>query len=130
MIVPELSVSNIDKSLEFYIQVLGFSIKYFRPENDFAYIIFEDNELMLDQYNGDWSIGELKHPFGRGINFEIGVANLDYIINRLKKNNIELFKEPFNSQYKAADKTYLVKELLVQDPDGYLLRFSEELSYE
>ncbi|MCT4575556.1 MAG: VOC family protein [Alphaproteobacteria bacterium] len=127
MIVPELGVSYIDKSLQFYIEVLGFAVKYDRPENKFAYLILEDNELMIEQCNGNWSVGELEYPFGRGINLEIGVSDLEKIIDKLNTNNIKLFKEPFESNYKAGDKTYHVKELLVQDPDGYLLRFSEEI---
>lgn len=127
MIVPELSVNDIDKALCFYVDVLGFNIKYSRKKDRFAYLVLEDNELMIEQCNGNWSVGDLKYPFGRGVNFEIGVSNLEPIIDRLKNNRIELFKEPFDSKYEANDKTYNVREFLVQDPDGYLLRFSEEI---
>ncbi|MCP4354847.1 MAG: VOC family protein [Proteobacteria bacterium] len=126
MIVPELSVSDIDKSLQFYVEVLGFHIKYSRVEDKFAYIALEDNELMIEQCNGNWSVGDLEYPFGRGVNFEVGVSNLDSIMDRIKGSRIKLFKEPFDSKYKANDKIYRVKEFLIQDPDGYLLRFSED----
>jgi len=127
MIVPELGISDIKKSLHFYVDILGFSIKYSRPEDNFAYLVFEDNELMLEQNNGNWSVGELIQPFGRGINLEIEVSNLDLILDKIRTHNVNLFKEPFKSSYKAENKAYNVKEFLVQDPDGYLLRFSEEL---
>ncbi|MCP4354862.1 MAG: VOC family protein [Proteobacteria bacterium] len=129
MIVPELSVIDIDKSLQFYVDVIGFSIKYSRTEDKFAYLVLEDNELMIEQCNGNWLVGQLEPPFGRGINFEIGVSNIDKIIDSITNNSIKFFKEPFESKYKADNKVYHVKELLIQDPDGYLLRFSEELNY-
>lgn len=33
-LVPEFAVSNIKKSLEFYVDILGFKIKYQRPESN------------------------------------------------------------------------------------------------
>ena len=130
MIVPELGVTDIEKSIDFYVNILGFSIKYNRPENKFAYVVMEDNEIMIEQCNGEWSVGELSAPFGRGINFEIGISDIDPILSSLKENGIKLFREPFDSSYGGDDgKVYTVKEFLVQDPDGYLLRFSQEISY-
>ena len=37
-LIPELSVSDIEKSIYFYIDVLGFKIEYERPENKFVFI--------------------------------------------------------------------------------------------
>ncbi len=50
------------------------------------------------------------------------------IILNLKNNNIKLFKEPFNSEYRINSEINVFNEILVQDPDGYLLRFSEKIS--
>ena len=46
-LIPELSVSNIEISKEFY-KNLGFKIIYERPENKFCFIQLEDNQLMID----------------------------------------------------------------------------------
>jgi catechol 2,3-dioxygenase-like lactoylglutathione lyase family enzyme len=35
-LVPELYVSNLSVSLEFYLDVLGFRVEYERPEDRFA----------------------------------------------------------------------------------------------
>lgn len=37
-LVPELSVSDFERSLKFYCQVLGFEVEYERPEDSFAYL--------------------------------------------------------------------------------------------
>jgi len=34
-LVPELYCSNIERSLAFYVNVLGFSVRYARPEERF-----------------------------------------------------------------------------------------------
>ena len=74
-----------------------------------------------------WKTGELNYPFGRGINLQIKVKSIDILLNNLKKHNIELFLEPEEKWY--AKDTFEVghRQFLVLDPDGYLLRFTEEL---
>ena len=124
--VPELSVTNIHISKKFYIDMLGFKVEYEREEDKFAYISLDDVQLMLDEgVNGSWSTGITEYPFGRGINFQFFVKNIEKIIMKLNDNNIKLFKEPFISEYRINLERLVTKEILVQDPDGYLLRFSE-----
>ena len=99
--VPELSVSNINISKHFYIDILNFKMEYEREEDKFAFISFDGVQFMLDEgVNGSWSTGGTEYPFGRGINFQFFVENIDEIILNLKNNNIKLFKEPFNSEYR------------------------------
>ncbi len=47
--------------------------------------------------------------------------------NSLEKNNYPLKRGIKDSWYKAGKKSFGCREILVMDPDGYLLRFSEEL---
>lgn len=124
--VPELSVTNIHISKKFYIDMLGFKVEYEREEDKFACISLDDVQLMLDEgVNGSWSTGITEYPFGRGINFQFFVKNIEKIIMKLNDNNIKLFKESFISEYRINLERLVTKEILVQDPDGYLLRFSE-----
>ena len=37
-LVPELDVADLEVSLDFYLAVLGFSVRYRRPEEAFAYL--------------------------------------------------------------------------------------------
>jgi catechol 2,3-dioxygenase-like lactoylglutathione lyase family enzyme len=48
-LVPELAVSDWERSCHFYVTVLGFSVAYDRPEDGFSYLTFGDAELMIDQ---------------------------------------------------------------------------------
>ncbi len=47
----ELSVSNIEKSLDFYINLLTFKVKYERKEDKFAMLILGGCEIMIEQVN-------------------------------------------------------------------------------
>ena len=133
-LLPELSVTDIKESLKFY-KTLGFKIEYERPENKFAFISFENVQFMLQEIkNGEdsskekWNVGELQYPFGNGINFEIDVeGKISTIYDRLKQAGYKIAFDIEENWYRQDDKLLGNKEFLVQDPDGYLLRFSEDL---
>lgn len=125
-LIPELSVKDIEKSKYFYIDVLGFKLEYERIEDKFAFISFEGSQIMLEEINDNWNTGELKYPFGRGVNFQIETSNVEMVRENLVKNNVELFMDIAVNKYKCGDVVYIEKELLVQDVDGYLLRFAED----
>jgi catechol 2,3-dioxygenase-like lactoylglutathione lyase family enzyme len=126
-LIPELSVSNLKSSLHFYIDILRFKIEYKRDESKFALISFQESQLMIEEINDNWTTGKLEHPFGRGINFQIKVENIQPILDNLKGKDYPIFVEPKENWYRKDDLLLGNKEFLVQDPDGYLLRFAENL---
>lgn len=127
-IIPELSVTNLEKSLDFY-KTIGFKINYDRPENKFVFISLGEIQFMLQEIteNDKWSLAPLKYPFGNGINFQLEVNNLDEIYNNLKNKNYKIAYDIEENWYRQDNEYLGNKEFLVQDPDGYLLRFSEDL---
>ena len=124
-LIPELTVTDINKSKAFYTKVLGFKIEYERPEDRFAFLSLGEAQLMLDEINDNWSVGELKYPFGNGINFQIDIEDIEEFVRNVKAQNVPLFKDIFTSSYQCDAVCSEEKEVLIQDPDGYLLRFSE-----
>jgi catechol 2,3-dioxygenase-like lactoylglutathione lyase family enzyme len=126
-LIPELSVKDYDKSIAFYVQTLGFEIAYSREADRFAMIVLDTAQIMIEEINNHWYVGELEYPLGRGINFQIEVKNVQNLVEKLQKNNIPLFREIEENWYEVNGKKYGNKEFLVQDPDGYLLRFSEDI---
>ena len=54
-LIPELSVSNIEKSRAFY-EKLGFKMVYERPENKFCFMQLFDNQIMITGIQEKWSI--------------------------------------------------------------------------
>ena len=124
-LTPELSVSNLDKSIGFYTRVLGFKVEYQREK--FAFLPFQGSQIMIEEMNNIWSTGKLDYPFGRGINFQIEVKDIRPIIRILKKYQYPLFREPKDNYYRKDSKLLGCREFLVQDTDGYLLRFSQNI---
>ncbi|WP_207789361.1 hypothetical protein [Neobacillus terrae] len=84
-LVPELSVSDINKSLNFYLNILSFKLEYQRPEDKFAMLSLNDCQIMIEEINGYWQTGELSYPFGRGINFQITVSDINEIYKSLDR---------------------------------------------
>lgn len=127
-IIPELSVTNLENSLKFY-KTAGFKLEYDRPENKFAFISLEEIQFMLQQIsdNDKWNISPLSYPFGNGINFQLEVDNLDEIYKNFKNANYKITFDIEENWYRQDDKLLGNKEFLIQDPDGYLLRFSKDL---
>ena len=127
-IIPEFSVTNLKNSLNFY-KTIGFKINYERPENKFVFISLGEIQIMLQEISTDdkWSVSPLTYPFGNGINFQLEVDDIDYIYNNLKNNNYKIAFDIDENWYRKDDKFFGNKEFLVQDPDGYLLRFFKDL---
>lgn len=128
-LIPELSVSNLNESLKLYVNSIGFKIEYQRPENKFVFISYQGTQFMLQELeeNEKWSIGELKHPYGNGVNFQIEVSNVEKIYDALKTSGYKIAFDIEENWYRQDNKLLGNKEFLIQDPDGYLLRFSEDL---
>lgn len=126
--IPELSVTNLENSLKFY-KTVGFRIEYDRPENKFAFISLGEIQFMLQEIaeTDKWNIAPLSYPFGNGINFQLEVNNLDEIYNNLRNSNYKITFDIEENWYRQGNKLLGNKEFLIQDPDGYLLRFSQDL---
>ncbi|WP_244876993.1 VOC family protein [Acidocella facilis] len=85
-LVPELVVSDLQASLRFWRDLIGFSVAYDRPEDGFAYLDLDGAQVMLEQRDPgerQWVTGPLEAPLGRGINFQIEVPALRPILGRL-----------------------------------------------
>lgn len=122
-LIPELSVTDIEKSKEFYLN-LDFKIMYERKEDKFCFLYLEDNQIMIEEINNNWNVGEMKYPFGNGINISMTVSDIDSFYESIISKKIVLFRKIKTSKYRVDDIIYEDKEFLLQDPDGYLLRFN------
>ena len=127
-LVPELHCSDIEASLRFYTQVLGFSILFSRPEERFAYLEREDAQVMIEQpVDRTFVAGELERPYGRGMSLQIEVSQVAelYAAVQLAGAPIQLSIE--EKWYRANERLLGNRQFVVMDPDGYLLRFFEDL---
>lgn len=127
-LIPELAVSDFSNSLHFYTEILGFEILYQRTDPNFAFLSFEGAQLMIEQFHEDgWNVASLEKPYGRGINFQFECSNVSQIISSLQNASHPLYRGLKEAWRDIGDQLCGEAEFLVQDPDGYLLRFSEFL---
>jgi len=127
-LVPELDVSDLSRSLHFWCDLLGFAVAYDRPAAKFAYLERQGAQVMLCEVNGEWLTANLEPPFGRGVNFQIATDELESILEVLHMEGWPLFREVSESWYRIGETRETGnREFLVQDPDGYLVRLSQNI---
>lgn len=131
-LVPELLVGDVLRSIDFWCGLCGFKIDYQRPEEGFAYVSLGGAHLMLEQYGigRNWITAPLEPPLGRGVNFQISVPTLDPILAALRAADHALFMPPETKWYRVGNLDEAgVRQFLVTDPDGYLIRFQTSLGH-
>jgi catechol 2,3-dioxygenase-like lactoylglutathione lyase family enzyme len=127
-LVPELICSDLVQSLAFYVGVLGFAVRYARPEERFAYLEREGAEIMLEQPTGrTFLTAALEHPYGRGMNLQIEVSDITSLDAAVRASGWPLLIELEDKWYRHDELMRGNRQFVVQDPDGYVLRFFEDL---
>jgi catechol 2,3-dioxygenase-like lactoylglutathione lyase family enzyme len=130
-LIPELAVSNWQRSRDFYCRVLGFNCRYDRPEEGFSYLTLGEAHLMIDQIGlgrtFDNGHAPQDPPFGRGLNLQIEVDSLDPLLASLAAAGWPLFLPVEDKWYRRNDHEVGNRQFVVADPDGYLLRFFQDL---
>lgn len=134
-LTPELYCSNLKTSLIFYTEILGFSVQYQREEERFVMLVRQGSRIMLEEIGNNsvsgtdrtWVSGPLEAPFGRGINLEIKTDKVDELYDRVQKARANIFLPIEEKWYRANDVELGNRQFIVLDPDGYMLRFAQDL---
>jgi catechol 2,3-dioxygenase-like lactoylglutathione lyase family enzyme len=127
-LAPELLVSDIATSLAFWRDALGFSIAYQRPEQKFVYLERpEGAQVMLCQRSGNWETGPLEPPFGRGVMLQLFVGEIGSAMTALAALGWPIHTGPRDVWRRYGDREGGKREIVVQDPDGYLVMLAESL---
>jgi len=129
-LVPELYCSDFLLSLKFYTEILDFSVRYARTEERFAYLEREGAELMIEQTINParaFLMGELMHPYGRGMNLQIRVFDVDSLYAKVQAANCSIFLPMEDKWYRTDSVELGNRQFVIADPDGYLLRFAQHL---
>jgi catechol 2,3-dioxygenase-like lactoylglutathione lyase family enzyme len=128
-LVPELLVRDIEVSLRFWRDLLGFRVLYERKAEGFVYLARERAEVMLENLGErSWNVGGMEPPFGRGINLQIEASSLRPMLEALSSAGWPLYQQPEERWYRVGNTDAGQRQFLVQDPDGYLLRFAQSLT--
>lgn len=122
-VTPNLVVTDIDRSAAFYRDVIGLPVHMTVPEEKpFAFVWLQAGDVNIF-LNDQKTVGELDphmgaKPIGGSFTIYIRVTGVDAIWERVKDR--AKVADPINT------KPYGMREFAVEDPDGYLITFSEE----
>jgi catechol 2,3-dioxygenase-like lactoylglutathione lyase family enzyme len=112
-----LEVSNLDKSAKWYQQALGFRQVYRAPG-----LVHLRRECYQDVLLIPASSGGLNSPCkGVVIQFQAGEVSVNEIADQARQAESLIISGPLEQPWN-------VREVTVQDLDGYLLRFSEPIN--
>ena len=129
-LVPELDVTDLEASLTFYVNVLGFRIRYARLQERFVYLERDGAELMLEAAAGPgrrFRTASLEAPFGRGVNLQIRVGDARALLGAARAAGATIILDLEDRWYRTRADEAGNRQFVVADPDGYLLRFFEDL---
>lgn len=123
--IPEFTVLDINQTKNFYINKLGFTLEYEREEEKFIFLSYNGSQFMFEEmHQTGWNIAELKYPFGQGVNFSISAPDVYELYQNVITSNIKLYRQLQKATYKCGNEEIVEVQFLIQDPDGYLLRFT------
>ncbi|MBA3536462.1 MAG: VOC family protein [Tatlockia sp.] len=129
-LTPELYCSDINQSLSFYTEILGFKIQYQRKEEGFVMLERQGARIMLDEIKKTgriWITGPLQVPFGRGVNLEIKTTHVDKLYAHIQLFKVDIFLAIEDKWYQAGKTKIGNRQFIVLDPDGYMLRFAQDI---
>ena len=106
-----LEVNNLEESVAFYQDLLGFAVTKHNPESEppMATVQAGSLKISLAQHL------ETMLKRGRGVSFFIGVSDVDDYYQQLRTKGVEV--------YPPADEGWGGRFITLQDPDKYRLFF-------
>ena len=126
--VAELHVADLQVSLAFWTDMIGFVIAYRREEEKFVYLEHsEGQQIMLCQRHGRLETGPMQYPLGQGAMFQIYFRDIGSIQTRLAAQNWPIYLGPREVWRQTGDRESGQQEIFVQDPDGYLLMLAQSI---
>lgn len=129
-LTPELDVTDLDAALKVYVDVFGFCVLATRSEERFVYLDLEGAHLMLEEASGPgrrFRTGPLERPYGRGINLQIRVADVNALYGRTERSGLRVIVPIEERWYRQGEVERGNRQFVVSDADGYLLRFFSDL---
>ena len=126
-LVPELHVNDLAQSLAFWRDLCGFEIVFERAEEKFVFLERDGAQLMLCQRHGRYETGAMDPPLGQGAMFQIYLDDIESLVAVLANAGWPLYENPCERWYRAGDRENGLRQLMVQDADGYLVMFAQRL---
>jgi len=122
-VAPEFFVPDVDRSIRFYRDVLGFTVLR-REEHsgmaDFAVLGLGDAHFLIahERLSTDKPLPE---RLGAGVDIRVMVDDVDAVYARVKAAGAEI-------PWDIGTRDYGLRDFKVRDPDGFVIRFAQPLA--
>jgi catechol 2,3-dioxygenase-like lactoylglutathione lyase family enzyme len=104
-ILTELHVADLDVSLGFWADIIGFEIAYAREAQKFVYLEHpEGQQIMLCQRHGRFETGAMQHPLGQGAMFQIYFRDIGAILAKLAAQKWPIYLGPRENWRETGDR--------------------------
>ncbi len=114
-LIPMIYTDNIDDTIKFYKNELGFDCVDYEKGCGWANIRYNTTEIMISKPN---ELLEFKKPIFTG-SFYFKIQNANKLWNRLKDRT--------RISYPIQDFDYGMREFAIYDNNGYMLQFGQEI---
>jgi catechol 2,3-dioxygenase-like lactoylglutathione lyase family enzyme len=118
-VAPEFFVPDVAASVRFYVDVFGFVA--LRQEPDFAVVALGNAHVLLahDSFTSREALSA--GPRGVGLNIRIMVDDVNAMYRRARDGGARIAHD-------IADRDYGLRDFIVTDRDGFLLRFASPIT--
>lgn len=113
---PILTVGDVSRSIDFFVNALGLKLDFVYGEPSF-YAGLYSNDLEIHIINENSS--NARQPAGKS-NLSILVDEVDNLYNNLKERGVEILIAP-------EDRDYGLRDFSCTDPDGNIFNFGVEV---
>jgi uncharacterized glyoxalase superfamily protein PhnB len=125
-LTPNLLVANVERSLAFYVDTLGFARSMTVPEQSpFVFAAVTSGSIEIFVNDAATAVKEypafVGKPIGATGTMFIEVEGVDAIHDRLK-SHVKIVM-PIVTQF------YGMREFAIEDPDGYVITFAERVPH-
>ena len=126
--IAEMMVTHYPTSYRFWTEVLGFELAFERPAQKLACLQRpEGAQIMIYERDGDWEVGPMEPPFGRGLVVQIYVADAAALAAQVAACGVPFYVDLREKWRDWGDRMGGQSEFLVQDPDGYLIMVAQRI---
>ncbi len=125
-VAPEFFVRDVDASVAFYVDKLGFTLVRADPEGDgrhgFAVLARGDAEFMFvhESSLGPVNRAALPYPRAAGVDIRLMVDDVDAVYASVRARGV-------NVVLPIDDRPYGLRDFIISDADGYRIRFAQRI---
>ena len=126
VVAPEFFVRDVDVSVAFYVDVLGFTLVRAEPEggppHNFAVVARGAVEFLFahEAFLGSETRAALSHPRASGVDIRVMVADVDAVYARARERGAKIL-------HHVKDQMYGLRDFTLADPDGFRIRFAQQI---